>query len=214
VAIPPEQQAHRDAFGRAIAVWFRQNSWSQQTPHEWALAAGSEGPWNSQVSLCQRGIHDPKATFWISLARFNRAVAEQDLPPNLKARMREHLRDAKPFCLDDGTVASASNLFGMFIGEQEIPRQYSVAAFFTAEQAKQITQQHQLAFKENAKARMVGPAEAWLELRPLLSDLTSPQQETLSDVLTGWACWEPDQLIDCYEPVQRALARWSQGSHG
>ena len=214
VAIPPEQQAHREALGRAITIWFRQNDWSQQTPHEWALAAGADGPWNSQVSLCTRGLHDPKAAFWVALARFNRAVADQDLPPKLKARIRDQLRDAKPFTLNDGSVAAAADLFGMFIGELPIPDAYARALVFTAAQAKEISEQHQAAFRAQAKAHMLSPADAWRELQPLLGDLTPPQQEALRDVLSGWETWQPEQLADVYAPTQRALARWAQGSQG
>ena len=214
MAIPPDQQAHREAFGRAIAVWFRQNAWSQQTPHEFAVAAGTEGCWNSQASLMQRGRLDPKAQLWVSFAFFNRAVAEQQIPPSIKTRVRAQLKDAQPFRLDSGTVATASDFFSMFIGEAPIPKAYAVANFFTADQAKAITTQHQLVFRETAKTRMVSPADAWLELRPLLADLTKPQQDTLQEVLSGWEAWDPDQLIDCYEPVQRALARWTQRSQG
>ena len=65
--IPTEQQAHRIAFGKSITAWMRLNGWSQQTMHDAAKAWELQGPYGSQISLLQRGKHDPKPQFWVSL---------------------------------------------------------------------------------------------------------------------------------------------------
>ena len=59
----------------------RKNGFSQQSPHDWAKANDHQGPWNSQMSMLQRGMLDPKATFWVSLGAWNWAI--QDSNPAL-----------------------------------------------------------------------------------------------------------------------------------
>ena len=112
MAIPPDQQAHRDALGKAVTVWMKRNGWSQQTFHDWATAAGSEGPWNSQMSLYSRGRLDPKSQFWVSIGRFNAAVASQDFPCVTNRNLRDRLTDAQPFLNAHGAPASAAQSSG------------------------------------------------------------------------------------------------------
>ena len=69
MAIPAEQQEHRIAFGKAVTAWMRMNSFSQQTIHDWATAAETTGPWNSQVSLAQRGKLDAKPQLFVAFGQ-------------------------------------------------------------------------------------------------------------------------------------------------
>lgn len=116
-------------FGPAIKRWFQQEHLSQQTPHDWAAAAGCTGPWNSQISRLQRNLLACEPGFFIALARFNRAVAgEEPLPAGLKRDRRLQLQDAEPFRLDDGQLPTASQWFALYIGELPIPERYSAPA--------------------------------------------------------------------------------------
>ena len=206
--IPAEQQQHRDALGRAITVWMRKNGWSQQTFHDWAKAAGSEGPWNSQISLLQRGKHDPKALFWVGMGAFNSAIAEQQFPPEAARALKDRLAGAEPFLLDNGTPATAADFFGLFIGEIPISDAYASTVFFTSDEAKVISAQIRNAYRTQALERMVPPAEAWETLLPYMDDLSAARLEQLRSVLSGWSEFDAADLQDCYETVQKGLSQW------
>ena len=69
-------QAANDAFGKAFCNGRTQNGLSQQDPHNWAKDRKSKGPFNSQIAYLESGNLDPKAQFWLSLAEFNKEIAE------------------------------------------------------------------------------------------------------------------------------------------
>jgi len=206
--IPADQQQHRDAFGRALTVWMRKNGWSQQTFHDWAKAAGSEGPWNSQISLAQRSRHDPKALFWVGLAGFNAAVANQSFPADAPRALKDRLIESEPFLMQDGKPARAADFFGMFVGEIPIPDAYAVASVFTAEQAKAFSVQIRNAYRAHAMAQMMPPAEAWETLVPYLDALPLAHLDHLRSVLSGWAEFDAADLQDIYEPIQKGMTQW------
>jgi hypothetical protein len=206
--IPAEQQQHRDALGRAITVWMRKNGWSQQTLHDWAKAAGSEGPWNSQISLLQRGKHDPKSLFWVGMGSFNAAVAEQQFPAPASRALKDRLLGSEPFLLDDGTPASATDFFGLFIGEIPIPQAYAATVVFTNDEAKVLSAQIRNAYRAQALERMAPPAEAWDTLLPYMEGLSATRLEQLRSVLSGWSEFDAGDLQDCYEVIQKGMAQW------
>jgi hypothetical protein len=112
-------------FGPAVKRWFTAEGLSQQTPHDWAQAADCRGPWNSQTSLLQRNLLACEPGFFISLARFNRAVAgEEPLPAELKRARRDQLMGAEPFKLDDGSLPTAAQWFALYVGELPVPERY------------------------------------------------------------------------------------------
>lgn len=116
--IPREQQDSRLRFGRALHAWMKQNDLSLQVPHEWSQANGKFGPHNSQLSLCTRGVFDPKAMFFVQLGKFNAALEvgdHREVPDQLT---RDRLKRATPFMTVDGRVATGADFFAMFTGEQ------------------------------------------------------------------------------------------------
>ena len=112
-------------FGPAVKRWFTAEGLSQQTPHDWAAAAGSPGPWNSQISRLQRNLLACEPGFFLALARFNRVVGgEEPLPAELKRARRDQLVGAEPFRLDDGSLPTAAQWFALYVGELPVPERY------------------------------------------------------------------------------------------
>ena len=188
----------RTALGQAYKRWMRQNSLSQQNPHDWAKAAGSEGPWNSQVSLfCQSPCKlDPKAGFWVALGRLNAAIAAQDFAAVTSRTLKDKLTATKPFVHDDGEVVSATDFFGMFIGEVPIPEAYATTEReYTEEEAAAESVRLRDAFRAFAQEQMLSPAEAWGKVAAS-APLPPRQQARLKEILSGWAEFEPAELAD------------------
>lgn len=216
-SIPAEQQKHRDALGRAITIWMRKNGWSQQTFHDTAKLMGTEGPWNSQISLCQRGRLDSKALFWVGLGAFNALVAEQAIPKEASRALRDRLSGSEPFLLDRGTPAKAADFFAMFIGEAPIPEAYGASYLpnYTEDDAAGISQMCRDAFRRIATDNLQTPKEAWDDLKPHCAGLLSISEITrLREVLSGWGDWTVEEVIAQSVPGQlgrpaQALERWS-----
>ena len=114
--LSPDKQAAVD-FGRLIKAWFHQNGWSQQVPHDWAEANNSPGPWNSQVSVCMRGLHQPKPNFFVGLHAFNIAVAENN-PGPVDARLAQKIKAGDALRRPDGTPLTIGDWFELFVGAQ------------------------------------------------------------------------------------------------
>jgi hypothetical protein len=214
MAIPPDQQAHRDALGKAVTVWMKRNGWSQQTFHDWATAAGSEGPWNSQMSLYSRGRLDPKSQFWVSIGRFNAAVASQDFPYVTNRNLRDRLIDAQPFLNAHGTPASATDLFSMFIGEQPIAEDYLAPEplpVLTEADAKGISDMCRDTFRRIATAEMLNPRDAWEALKPHCTMLNATELDRFREVLAGWSDWDAEEAMSLSVPGE--LGRPAQALH-
>lgn len=195
MAIPAEQQAHRDAFGKALTVWMKRHGLSQQIPHDWAKAAESQGPWNSQVSTAQRGLLDPKPTFFVALGQFNGAIAAKDMPVSLSRRAKDLLLDTEPYLNADGKPATALDFFAQFIGMQELHSSYALASrTWTEEDAKGVSEMCRTAFRKIAMSKMLPPGEAWEALKPHCSNMSRAQVERFREVLAGWSDWSVEEI--------------------
>lgn len=213
--VPDDQQACRTAFGRALTVWLRRNSWSQQTLHDWAKAAGSPGPWNSQVSLACRAGLDPKANFWVGLGLFNRAVADQDFKAITSRGLRDRLVGSEPFLNAAGDVATATDFFSMFIGEQPLPEAFALPEqpIYTEEDAKGLSDMCRVQFKQIATDLMLNPKEAWEALKTRCDGMSAAEVTRFREVLAGWEDWSADEVNALSVPGElgkpaQALQRW------
>lgn len=211
--IPAEQRQHREAFGRALTAWMRINGWSQQTIHDLAQELGPHGPHNSQVSLAQRGILDPKPLWFVSLAAFNKAIAEQKLPPGLSRKLRDRFIDSKPYLMDDGQLATASDFFAVFVGEISPPQALTTAPGFSAAQAEQACEALRKGFRQRARAEMLSPAAAWDDLEVHLKNarLTKQERDHLREMLSGWTDCTPEELGLLYGRITAGFSSW--GAH-
>lgn len=214
--IPTEQQLHRDAFGKSFTVWMRLNGWSQQTVHDAAKAWELQGPWNSQVSLLQRGKHDPKPQFWVSLGEFNANVASGDLGAIFARGLRDRLKDSVPYLNANGDPATAVDFFAEFIGAQPANDLYTATPVVSDEEAKGISEMCREAFRRIATDRMLSPAEAWESLATHCKDLNADERARFREVLSGWAVWSGEEVTNLSVPGQlgrpaQAIEDWAGG---
>ena len=205
--LSPEQQACREAFGRAIKTWTRLNGFSIQVPHDWAKAVGSEGPWNSQWSLLGRGRLDAKPLFFVSLGRFNRAIAAKDFATIKDRKLLDRLKAAEPFLGDDDSVWGPMEFYGAYVGELTPPERYlAQAQLLTEEQALQVTEELRNKFRQHAAEGLLPPKQAFAQLAEK-SGLGAARQTRLQQILSGWDSLTVEDLEE--GTLVRAVTAWA-----
>ena len=138
-----DTNSSKQLFGSAIARWFRQNDWPQKICERWSECDGRgvKGPWASQISQVVHGRLDPRTIFFDALGEFNHSIAEQDLTRVQQAdrELYSRLSRGRPFLLDSGSPATATDFFSMFVGEMLIPDYYQGGDFTDADFLRILT---------------------------------------------------------------------------
>ena len=176
----------------------RLNGFSQQTIHDWATAAGTAGPWNSSISLLQRGRLDPKAMIWVGFGQLNKDLADGNLKYVTDRKLKDKLSDAMPFLTEEGQPATAGDFFCMFIGELAPSELYAQPQELSVEDADRLNQQYRDRFRKLSLDLMMPPREAWAEVEPHCKKLgmTGKQIDLMRQVLIGLADYTPDDLME------------------
>lgn len=204
--VTPEE---RVALGRAIAYWMKTNGISQQVPHDWAKATGQNGPWNSQISLLQRGQLDPKGSFWVSLAAFNQAVRDSKTT-GCATRIAEIIKDAEPFLTSDGKPAEILDLFSMFLGLTGPNEMYLQGPAISEQEAAAFSRRCRQLFDGYMEEEMLTRKEAWAKLCEQLTVLP-PVQSTLRKVLIGEDALSVEQLEINMDRIKEAYSALGLG---
>lgn len=178
----------------------RMNSFSQQSIHDWALAAGTAGPWNSSVSLLQRGKLDPKPQFWVAFGTLNQDLANGNLKYVTDLKLRTKLTEAMPFLTERDTPATATDLFSMFIGELQPASIYTAEPRYTEKDVAGICQMCRDGFRMIAEDQMLSPKEAWDKLKPLCNNMSAKQIDKFRSVLSGWEDWTLEEILEMTPP--------------
>ena len=196
MGIPAEQQEHRNRLGKAVTAWMRLNGFSQQTIHDWAAAAGTAGPWNSSISLLQRGRLDPKAMTWVAFGQLNKDLAEGNLRYVKDRKLKDRLKGAMPFLTEKDQPATATDFFSMYIGELQPAVVYTQPIAISNADAEALTQKYRDAFRNLAIDLMVTPKEAWSEVEVHCKSLamTGKQIAQMREVLIGLSEYSADDL--------------------
>ena len=198
MAIPAEQQQHRESFGRAVSAWMRMNNFSQQTMHDWAAAAGTEGPWNSQCSLLQRGKLDPKPQFFVAFGKLNQDLANGNLACVTDRKLKDKLVEAMPLLTEHDQPATATAIYSMFIGEMQPAAIYTQPIAISDADAEKLTQQYRDAFRKLAVSEMISTKEVWQKVEPACQQLgmKAAQVKHFQEVLVGLADYTREELMD------------------
>ena len=196
MAVPADQLAHRIAFGKAVSAWMRINNFSQQAIHDWAAAAETAGPWNSSVSLLQRGKLDPKPQFFVAFGTLNKHLAEGTYKYVTDRKLKDRLAQAMPFLTEHDKPATATDFYSMFIGELQPAAIYTQPIALSDSDAEQLTQRYRDAFRKAAMEEMISPKELWQQLEPKAKDMgmATAQVKHLQAVLVGFEEYTADEL--------------------
>ena len=159
----PRLKKSRDAFGKAFLRWREINALAQQDIHEWAQVTQTLLH-NSQVAYLEQGRLSPKEAFWLSLETLNNAIADSKIPgtkDKFNKTRRDRLKNADPFYCEDGSIATATDFFSMFIGQQKINKKYTtneqLTDKFIADYFKMLRQ----IFIATATEQMISNKECW-----------------------------------------------------
>ena len=198
MAIPAKQLEHRMAFGRAVSAWMRMNNFSQQTLHDFAVAAETSGPWNSQMSLCQRGKLDAKPQFFVSFGELNHRISEGEHACVTDRRLKDKIKEAMPLLTEHDQPATAADLFAMFIGSMQPAAIYAQPIAISDADAESLTQQYRDAFRKAAVEEMISPKEVWQMIEPACKQLgmKAAQISHFREVLVGLADYSADELTE------------------
>jgi len=186
----PKLQKACETFGKAYLRWRDLNELAQQDIHEWAQIVKIPLH-NSQIAYLEGGRLDPKSQFWISLEKLNSAIADQKIPgakDKFNKTRRDRLKKAEPFYCADGSIATATDFFSQFIGQQEINKKYTAPAQSAGETLKEYSMTLEKEFKQVAKENMYSTKECWemlCDTKPM-KKVKEPKLRSLAqDILRG-----------------------------
>ena len=183
-------------FALTLKRWFASNGWPQKITDDWAHAVQSPtGPWASQVcNALKASGYNPKAEFFLALASFNQAIADQDLLGIKDLKLRERLTNAEPLRLENGQPYGGAEFWSLYAGLLEPPEAFNSATQLTEEDVQEWTRQVRDAFRQVCLKHMVDRGEAWEMLRERMIEIQSNAGHP-----TG-------QVHDCLDWMQEVLA--------
>ena len=202
-------------FALTLKRWFKSNGWPQAITDNWAKDPGvnaSTGPWASQICGAMKGDFHPRVEFFLAIARFNQAVAQQDLKQVQAKKLRDRLKGAQPLCLDNGQPYGASEFFQLFTGLLEPPAAFaSTKGELTQDTVDQHVEEAQKKFRDLAMRQMLSRGEAWQLLKAQLAEhhsLSKEELELVQECLSGFTTLTVEMVPkewNCACPVNAAL---------
>ena len=179
-----------EEFGKAFLRWRNLSEIAQQDIHEWAQVTKTLLH-NSQIAILEAAKLDPKPQFFLSLEKLNTAIADSKLPATqgkFNKTRRDRLKHADPFICADGRIATATDFFAMFTGQQSIHKKYTTPAQSSSETLKEYSVTLEKEFKQVAKENMYSTKECWemlCDTKPM-KKVKEPKLRSLAqDILRG-----------------------------
>lgn len=193
----PRSFNHEDqGLAQTIRGWLKINNWALSYPQTWAKAAGNEkGPHTSQIQYLTKQKLEPKPAFFIALAEFNRAVAENDLDAIDDERVKLLLQVGDALKHPDGRPYDALDFFAIYIGKLPVPPECidvdgELEELFTVWQ-KAIEEM----FKATCLERMTDGRATWGDLEP---KLMGRETQLCQQAVLGMLKPEADQIKDLF----------------
>ena len=180
---------HAVILGKADYTHRTSNNLTQQDYHNWGTDR-KQKLFNSQQAYWERGLLMPKHNFFIAKGALNQDMANEGkngFKFIQKETTRKRLQKAIPFKTHDGRIATATDYFSMFIGEQEInPLYVGTKEELTEEFCNHYGHSLEEAFNKIARERMLTPKKAWQELTQVEKFPQDLEYQTIcQDVLRG-----------------------------
>lgn len=195
--IDTELQIAMEKNAKAMKVWFAQNHWPQKITDDWAKQGSSKrGPWASQVCELMKGVFFPRPAFFVAMAEFNAAVANQKFPAVKERKILDRLKGAEAMRHNDGTVFNAADFFSMFVGHLEVPEKYQTPIPVTDQVAAQQSSSCVSLFDKYILEEMRTRKEAWGDLTKLLPGWKPQQIKQLQKVLIGEHTWTGEEVTE------------------
>jgi hypothetical protein len=189
-------------LGQSVSKHRISNGLSQADFHNWGTDR-KQKLYGSQVAYFERGTLMPKHQFFVALGKLNNDLANEGANGFKfiqKETTRERLQKGTPFLTHDGRVATATDYFSMFIGEQPINVLYTKAEELTDEFCNHYGHSLQAAFERIGNERLLSPKKAWLELIKVEKFPQDPEYQSICrDVLRGAHELTKDEALSIVE---------------
>ena len=202
-------------FALTLKRWFKANGWPQAITDNWAKDPGVQaptGPWASQVCGAMKGDFHPRVEFFLAFAKFNDAVAQQQLKAIQIRKVRDRLTNALPLTTDNGQPYGATEFFQLFTGLIEPPMQFEHDSQFEQSDLDDILKACQDKFRALALAQMCSRAEAWQMVRERLEqhpEVSADQLPMIQEILAGLASPTVDEYPASWkqsDPIKEVLS--------
>ena len=186
-------------LGESVSKHRTSNGLSQADIHNWGTDR-KQKLYGSQLAYFERGTLMPKHQFFVALGKLNDDLANEGANGFKfiqKETTRERLQKATPFLTHDGRVATATDYFSMFIGQQPINRIYSKADELTPEFIRKYFEASAKAFEQVRRENVWSRKDAWIALCDTKAMKQVTEQEFIElalDTLTGDNYPTPDQV--------------------
>ena len=219
----PDPSGH--VFALTLKRWFAGNGWPQKVTDDWAKDTGIQhphGPWASQMCGAMKADgYNPKAEFFLALARFNEFVAQQDLKAVVDIKLRKRLENASPLRHDNGDVYTASDFWSLFAGILEPPSAFARSTEFTQEDADEWMKLQRDSFRKLSLTYMVSRQEAWEMLRAAMQQIAAETGDQFSredydliqEMLAGITDFTPETCIRLAHKADRSTPLISAFDH-
>ena len=205
---------------KSIGIWRKQNNLSIQDLHKFNHLRGGKGPHNSQIHKLENDSLEPYLQVFKSLAGMMNEIANEEnfiYVPDL--RIRERLKQAKPYLTHDGRVATFIDFIEIFEGLQPVPSQYRTfgPTKITEEVASNISDFDRLVFNGYGTDELLDKKEAWSSLKPYLEKILDDKSlRKMQSVCAGQDDWTVKEINDFTKNgtsdscvVSEALEEWT-----
>ena len=189
-------------LGKGFKFWREANGLSQQDIHHYGQCR-KVNIFNSQCAYLERGLLDAKSAFYIGLRQLMKDIQEEG--PNgfkfiTKEVTRKRFQQAKPFLTHDGNVATAGDIFTMFVGEQPIREEYLKVGELADEICSKYGHSLERTFNKIAHERLLSPKKTWDELAKTKDwPQNKTYQAVCKDILRGEHDLTADEVVWCLD---------------
>ena len=185
-----EQIDHRQRGDlTSIGVWRKRDTdLSIQDIHNFNHLRGGIGPHNSQWHKLENNKLEPYIQVFKSLAGFFDEIAnEKKFAYVPDQKLRERLKNAKPYLTHDGRVPTMIDLIEIFEGTQPINKDYKTTEMLTQEFLDLFGVLMKEEFDEFARDRLLNTRDAYEELKATKAVSTADEevQRRIADLLRG-----------------------------
>ena len=174
---------------KSLGVWRKKfTELSIQDEHKFNHYRGGKGPHNSQMHKLENDTIEPYLQVYKSLAGMMHELNEEEnffYVPELK--LRERLKNAKPYLTHDGRIPTMIDFIEIFEGLQPVNKMYLETISVSQDEIENYGKHLSIYFKDIKRSEMLEPKEAWQSFinQPYSKTISKNDLDTINDILRG-----------------------------
>lgn len=166
---------------KSLGVWRKKfTELSIQDEHKFNHYRGGKGPYNSQQHKLEKNTIEPNLQVFKSIAGMMHELNEEEnffYVPELK--LRERLKNAKPYLTHDGRIPTMIDLIEIFEGLQPVNSLYAKAEKITDDLLDEFSKALASTFRWIGTENMMSNKETWNEIKKTKSIKRVEEKEVL-----------------------------------